>query len=98
MSFFLSDIEDLPPAVQEKLFDEVLDRDVQKGENMNSPTISALTHLPIFERCPVLAALLVFRADAILLDGLSLRQPGRLYLALISLIEFWESSDSNGTI
>lgn len=30
--FFVSDIEDLPPAVQEKLFDEVLDRDVQKGE------------------------------------------------------------------
>lgn len=28
---YLSDIEDLPPAVQEKLFDEVLDRDVQKG-------------------------------------------------------------------
>lgn len=27
----ISDIEDLPPAVQEKLFDEVLDRDVQKG-------------------------------------------------------------------
>lgn len=27
----MSDIEDLPPAVQEKLFDEVLDRDVQKG-------------------------------------------------------------------
>lgn len=26
-----ADIEDLPPAVQEKLFDEVLDRDVQKG-------------------------------------------------------------------
>lgn len=30
--FSLSDIEDLPPAVQEKLFDEVLDRDVQKGQ------------------------------------------------------------------
>lgn len=29
---FVSDIEDLPPAVQEKLFDEVLDRDVQKGK------------------------------------------------------------------
>lgn len=29
--FLASDIEDLPPAVQEKLFDEVLDRDVQKG-------------------------------------------------------------------
>lgn len=28
-----SDIEDLPPAVQEKLFDEVLDRDVQKGDS-----------------------------------------------------------------
>lgn len=28
---FSADIEDLPPAVQEKLFDEVLDRDVQKG-------------------------------------------------------------------
>lgn len=28
----VSDIEDLPPAVQEKLFDEVLDRDVQKGD------------------------------------------------------------------
>lgn len=27
----LADIEDLPPAVQEKLFDDVLDRDVQKG-------------------------------------------------------------------
>lgn len=26
-----ADIEDLPPSVQEKLFDEVLDRDVQKG-------------------------------------------------------------------
>lgn len=26
------DIEDLPPTVQEKLFDEVLDRDVQKGK------------------------------------------------------------------
>jgi len=26
-----ADIEDLPPAVQEKLFDDVLDRDVQKG-------------------------------------------------------------------
>lgn len=32
--FFFSpkDIEDLPPNVQEKLFDEVLDRDVQKGD------------------------------------------------------------------
>lgn len=30
--FLVPDIEDLPPAVQEKLFDEVLDRDVQKGE------------------------------------------------------------------
>lgn len=30
--FLVTDIEDLPPAVQEKLFDEVLDRDVQKGE------------------------------------------------------------------
>lgn len=29
--FVFADIEDLPPAVQEKLFDEVLDRDVQKG-------------------------------------------------------------------
>lgn len=29
--FVLVDIEDLPPTVQEKLFDEVLDRDVQKG-------------------------------------------------------------------
>ena len=28
----LPDIEDLPPTVQEKLFDEVLDRDVQKGD------------------------------------------------------------------
>lgn len=28
---FFVDIEDLPPAVQEKVFDEVLDRDVQKG-------------------------------------------------------------------
>lgn len=27
------DIEDLPPTVQEKLFDEVLDRDVQKGKS-----------------------------------------------------------------
>lgn len=27
-----ADIEDLPPTVQEKLFDEVLDRDVQKGK------------------------------------------------------------------
>lgn len=32
---FVSDIEDLPPAVQEKLFDEVLDRDVQKGEMLS---------------------------------------------------------------
>lgn len=32
-----SDIEDLPPAVQEKLFDEVLDRDVQKGETVAKP-------------------------------------------------------------
>ena len=31
------DIEDLPPAVQEKLFDEVLDRDVQKGTAECSP-------------------------------------------------------------
>lgn len=31
-SVVVSDIEDLPPAVQEKLFDEVLDRDVQKGD------------------------------------------------------------------
>lgn len=31
---YLSDIEDLPPAVQEKLFDEVLDRDVQKGTSV----------------------------------------------------------------
>lgn len=30
--FLSADIEDLPPTVQEKLFDEVLDRDVQKGE------------------------------------------------------------------
>lgn len=30
-SCVLADIEDLPPAVQEKLFDDVLDRDVQKG-------------------------------------------------------------------
>lgn len=29
---FFVDIEDLPPTVQEKLFDEVLDRDVQKGK------------------------------------------------------------------
>lgn len=29
---FFEDIEDLPPNVQEKLFDEVLDRDVQKGK------------------------------------------------------------------
>ncbi len=29
-----ADIEDLPPAVQEKLFDEVLDRDVQKGKDV----------------------------------------------------------------
>lgn len=31
LSYF-PDIEDLPPTVQEKLFDEVLDRDVQKGK------------------------------------------------------------------
>ena len=31
--FFFVDIEDLPPTVQEKLFDEVLDRDVQKGKH-----------------------------------------------------------------
>lgn len=30
--FSFVDIEDLPPNVQEKLFDEVLDRDVQKGD------------------------------------------------------------------
>ena len=31
--FLSADIEDLPPPVQEKLFDEVLDRDVQKGKH-----------------------------------------------------------------
>lgn len=31
LPYVSADIEDLPPAVQEKLFDEVLDRDVQKG-------------------------------------------------------------------
>eukprot|EP00063_Salmo_salar_P097036 XP_014071871.1 PREDICTED: ubiquitin thioesterase ZRANB1-like [Salmo salar] len=30
-----ADIEDLPTAVQEKLFDEVLDRDVQKGKKIS---------------------------------------------------------------
>ncbi|XP_077407323.1 ubiquitin thioesterase ZRANB1 [Vanacampus margaritifer] len=35
-----ADIEDLPPAVQEKLFDEVLDRDVQKELEEESPVIN----------------------------------------------------------
>ncbi|XP_061084027.1 ubiquitin thioesterase ZRANB1-like isoform X2 [Conger conger] len=35
-----ADIEDLPPAVQEKLFDEVLDRDVQKELEEESPIIN----------------------------------------------------------
>ncbi|XP_010214373.1 PREDICTED: ubiquitin thioesterase ZRANB1 [Tinamus guttatus] len=35
-----ADIEDLPPTVQEKLFDEVLDRDVQKELEEESPTIN----------------------------------------------------------
>ncbi|ERE78783.1 ubiquitin thioesterase Zranb1 [Cricetulus griseus] len=34
------DIEDLPPTVQEKLFDEVLDRDVQKELEEESPIIN----------------------------------------------------------
>ncbi|MED6277230.1 Ubiquitin thioesterase Zranb1 [Characodon lateralis] len=40
--FFLcfADIEDLPPAVQEKLFDDVLDRDVQKELEEESPVIN----------------------------------------------------------
>lgn len=44
----VSDIEDLPPAVQEKLFDEVLDRDVQKGDLLLSTrrcSGAAATHL-----------------------------------------------------
>ncbi|XP_046888395.1 ubiquitin thioesterase Zranb1 [Hypomesus transpacificus] len=35
-----ADIEDLPPAVQEKLFDEILDRDVQKELEEESPVIN----------------------------------------------------------
>ncbi|KAJ7983591.1 hypothetical protein DPEC_G00376000 [Dallia pectoralis] len=35
-----ADIEDLPPAVQEKLFDEVLDRDVQKELEEESTIIN----------------------------------------------------------
>ncbi|KAK1793374.1 hypothetical protein P4O66_011756, partial [Electrophorus voltai] len=35
-----ADIEDLPPNVQEKLFDEVLDRDVQKELEEESPIIN----------------------------------------------------------
>ncbi|XP_073775047.1 ubiquitin thioesterase ZRANB1 isoform X2 [Danio rerio] len=35
-----ADIEDLPPAVQEKLFDEVLDRDVQKELEEESAVIN----------------------------------------------------------
>uniref|UniRef100_A0A8C6U2Y1 ubiquitinyl hydrolase 1 n=1 Tax=Neogobius melanostomus TaxID=47308 RepID=A0A8C6U2Y1_9GOBI len=35
-----ADIEDLPPAVQEKLFDEVLDRDVQKELEEEAPIIN----------------------------------------------------------
>ncbi|XP_049502563.1 ubiquitin thioesterase ZRANB1 isoform X4 [Panthera uncia] len=35
-----ADIEDLPPTVQEKLFDEVLDRDVQKELEEESPIIN----------------------------------------------------------
>ncbi|XP_054622861.1 ubiquitin thioesterase Zranb1 [Dunckerocampus dactyliophorus] len=35
-----ADIEDLPPAIQEKLFDEVLDRDVQKELEEESPVIN----------------------------------------------------------
>ncbi|XP_072335350.1 ubiquitin thioesterase zranb1-B isoform X3 [Scyliorhinus torazame] len=34
------DVEDLPPSVQEKLFDEVLDRDVQKELEEESPIIN----------------------------------------------------------
>ena len=32
--FIVSDIEDLPRPIQKQLFDELLDRDVQKGEYM----------------------------------------------------------------
>nr|XP_055027900.1 ubiquitin thioesterase zranb1-B [Misgurnus anguillicaudatus] len=35
-----ADIEDLPPNVQEKLFDEILDRDVQKELEEESPIIN----------------------------------------------------------
>ncbi|XP_078420974.1 ubiquitin thioesterase ZRANB1 isoform X1 [Cetorhinus maximus] len=35
-----ADVEDLPPSVQEKLFDEVLDRDVQKELEEESPIIN----------------------------------------------------------
>ncbi|TSO25204.1 Ubiquitin thioesterase zranb1-B [Bagarius yarrelli] len=35
-----ADIEDLPPNIQEKLFDEVLDRDVQKELEEESPIIN----------------------------------------------------------
>ncbi|XP_048842679.1 ubiquitin thioesterase Zranb1 [Brienomyrus brachyistius] len=35
-----ADIEDLPPTVQEKLFDEVLDRDVQKELEEEAPIIN----------------------------------------------------------
>ena len=34
MLSYIIDVEDLPPNVQEKLFDEVLDRDVQKGKDL----------------------------------------------------------------
>ncbi|XP_010765507.1 ubiquitin thioesterase ZRANB1 [Notothenia coriiceps] len=41
-----ADIEDLPPAVQEKLFDEVLDRDVQKGTKDSFIFISGFRFYP----------------------------------------------------
>lgn len=34
-----ADIEDLPPTVQEKLFDEVLDKDVQKKNWKKNPQL-----------------------------------------------------------
>lgn len=45
-SFVFADIEDLPPAVQEKLFDEVLDRDVQKGTQDVFMFISGICSYP----------------------------------------------------
>ncbi|KAK2866733.1 hypothetical protein Q7C36_002789 [Tachysurus vachellii] len=42
-----ADIEDLPPAVQEKLFDDLLDRDVQKGHTQVTHTHAQVTHAQV---------------------------------------------------